>query len=61
MIQCDDCKIKYAMCAAGQAFTKYICDKCKKLKMYGNTGVPLICFDCSKSYNICQRCGKVLI
>jgi len=58
MILCAECKKKYNMCAAGQAFTMFKCDLCKERRMHANTAVPKICYDCAEKEKVCQRCGK---
>lgn len=45
---------------AGQAFTKFTCEKCGKEAYHHNTNTPRFCDKCSEKYNICERCGEKL-
>ena len=60
-MQCKECKIKYEKVIAGQAFTKYICEKCGQIAWYHNTLTPKYCTTCCEEDVICEYCGKSLL
>lgn len=56
---CSKCKIEMQYgCACGQGFTEWKCEKCGKIYIHHNTNTPKVCENCSKKYNICEKCGK---
>ena len=59
--ECEECREKYKHAVVGQAFTKYICEKCGQVVLYHNTLVPRYCTHCCDEHYICQRCGKDLL
>jgi hypothetical protein len=42
---------------AGQAFTEFVCEACKKEFSHPNTRVPKLCDGCAGSLGACTRCG----
>lgn len=59
--ECKECRDKYRNAIAGQAFTKFVCEKCGQIAWYYNTLTPHYCTSCCEEYYICQRCGKNLL
>lgn len=59
--ECDECYWEYRGAAAGQGFTKFVCEKCGQIAWYHNTLVPKYCTSCCEEHYICQRCGKDLL
>lgn len=40
----------------GQAFTKWTCQLCPATGEHHNTGVPRLCEECARAYNLCRWC-----
>ena len=57
-MECKKCKMDKGL--AGQGFTPFICEKCGKRTYHHNTNIPKFCDECSKKYNICEKCGVSL-
>lgn len=57
-MECMKCRMDKGF--AGQGFTKFTCEKCGKEDWHHNTNTPRFCNECSKKYNICERCGSKL-
>lgn len=45
---------------SGQGFTDFTCELCGKQDTWANTNTPRFCHECSKSLDMCQRCGNTL-
>ena len=59
--ECKECRERYRNVIAGQAFTKFVCEKCHQIAWYHNTLTPHYCTSCVEEHYICQRCGKSLL
>lgn len=57
-MECIKCMMDKSV--SGQAFTKFVCEKCGKEDWHHNTAVPRFCSECSRKYNICEKCGENL-
>ena len=60
-MECTECLMKNKGLIGGQAFTKFICDRCGQISYHHNTNVPKYCYSCSSTEFICERCGKDLL
>ena len=60
MALCKKCKFEEKGMMAGQAFTEFTCALCGRISVWGNTNTPKFCYECSKKFNMCQRCGDEL-
>ena len=60
-MKCKKCEAKSKGLIAGQAFTKYVCERCGQIAWYHNTAVPKYCTACCEENHICEYCGESLI
>lgn len=42
---------------AGQAFTRWKCNLCSAEANHPNTAVPIVCAECSDTFDLCVSCG----
>jgi len=41
-----------------RAFSKGVCDHCKKLFECSHTPCSKVCYECSEKYQLCTFCGE---
>lgn len=55
----DYCTTDHSFEGGGDAFTEWQCKICGKTAMNPDTNVPVICNNCARITNRCNKCGKL--
>ena len=60
MAICKKCYWEEKGMLSGHGFTDFTCELCERQDTWHNTNTPRFCYECSKKFNMCQRCGKIM-